>query len=447
MNREYPQFRPIQLINHNNNLTDRKDNTFPKLLGMFTFKNNNDNLNSTNETCDNMSTVSSDSSSKNTSPNLNSNEIAKQEQHNEYQQLVLEFTLENEEHSGNDMNNNDISNNNNNNKFIRLNRKHISNTAKVHSPSRIIEYMNGIIKTNSTNTPHKIEHTTNTSIHIEQSFISPQYIVQPVLSKTIIELSYKENQNIIYNKAMEDKGTFTMYVNSNFNSHLISLFDGHGGSCVSSYLQTNIIKVFKSKLIKHNTTARALFNSFLSLDKQLKHLNIVGMGSTGTCVYITKENNVNIIYCANIGDTRCVLISPNKIERISSEHRASEKKEKQRIENSGGVVLNGRVNGRLMLSRAFGDFELKSFGVKAEPHVSRKEINEEVEGKDLFMVLACDGVWDVLSEVDVQNIIKYELGKSVNNSNITERISNTVLNSALSNAAWDNLSVFIVKLT
>ena len=447
MNREYPQFRPIQLINHNNNLTDRKDNTFPKLLGMFTFKNNNDNLNSTNETCDNMSTVSSDSSSKNTSPNLNSNEIAKQEQHNEYQQLVLEFTLENEEHSGNDMNNNDISNNNNNNKFIRLNRKHISNTAKVHSPSRIIEYMNGIIKTNSTNTPHKIEHTTNTSIHIEQSFISPQYIVQPVLSKTIIELSYKENQNIIYNKAMEDKGTFTMYVNSNFNSHLISLFDGHGGSCVSSYLQTNIIKVFKSKLIKHNTTARALFNTFLSLDKQLKHLNIVGMGSTGTCVYITKENNVNIIYCANIGDTRCVLISPNKIERISSEHRASEKKEKQRIENSGGVVLNGRVNGRLMLSRAFGDFELKSFGVKAEPHVSRKEINEEVEGKDLFMVLACDGVWDVLSEVDVQNIIKYELGKSVNNSNITERISNTVLNSALSNAAWDNLSVFIVKLT
>ena len=447
MNREYPQFRPIQLINHNNNLTDRKDNTFPKLLGMFTFKNNNDNLNSTNETCDNMSTVSSDSSSKNTSPNLNSNEIAKQEQHNEYQQLVLEFTLENEEHSGNDMNYNDISNNNNNNKFIRLNRKHISNTAKVHSPSRIIEYMNGIIKTNSTNTPHKIEHTTNTSIHIEQSFISPQYIVQPVLSKTIIELSYKENQNIIYNKAMEDKGTFTMYVNSNFNSHLISLFDGHGGSCVSSYLQTNIIKVFKSKLIKHNTTARALFNTFLSLDKQLKHLNIVGMGSTGTCVYITKENNVNIIYCANIGDTRCVLISPNKIERISSEHRASEKKEKQRIENSGGVVLNGRVNGRLMLSRAFGDFELKSFGVKAEPHVSRKEINEEVEGKDLFMVLACDGVWDVLSEVDVQNIIKYELGKSVNNSNITERISNTVLNSALSNAAWDNLSVFIVKLT
>ena len=446
MNREYPQFQPIQLINHNNNLTDRKDNTFPKLLGMLTFKNNNDNSNSTNETCDNTSTGSSDSSSKNTSPNLNSNEITKQEQHNEYQRLVLEFTLENEEHIDGDMDN-AINSSNNSNKFRRLNRKPISNTAKVHSPSRIIEYMNGIIKTNNISTPNKPQHTTNTSIHIEQSFISSQYVLQPVLSKTIIELSYKENQNIIYNKAMEDKGNFTMYVNSNFNSHLISLFDGHGGSCVSSYLQTNIIKVFKSKLIKYNTTARALFNTFLSLDKQLKQLNIVNMGSTGTCVYITKENNVNIIYCANIGDTRCVLISPTNIERISSEHRASEKKEKQRIENSGGVVINGRVNGRLMLSRAFGDFELKTFGVKAEPHVSRKEINEAVEGKDLFMVLACDGVWDVLSEVDIQNIIKYELAKNDSNNNITERISNTVLNSALSNAAWDNLSVFIVKLT
>jgi hypothetical protein len=137
MNREYPQFQPIQLINHNNNLTDRKDNTFPKLLGMLTFKNNNDNSNSTNETCDNTSTGSSDSSSKNTSPNLNSNEITKQEQHNEYQRLVLEFTLENEEHIDGDMDN-AINSSNNSNKFRRLNRKPISNTAKVHSPSRII---------------------------------------------------------------------------------------------------------------------------------------------------------------------------------------------------------------------------------------------------------------------------------------------------------------------
>ena len=446
MNRELPQFQPIQLINHSNNLIGRNDNTLPKLLGMFTFKANCENANSASDAGDNISTLSSDSSSMNTSLTLNSNdETAKHEQHNGYHQTMPAFTFEHTGNNASDAAGSSI--NNNNIKFVRLNRKHISNTAKVHSPSRIIEYMNGIIKTTHTNTPHKAQPTTNTPIHIEQSFITAQYVVQPVLSQTIIELSYKENQNIIYNKAMEDKGHFTMYVNSDFNSHLISLFDGHGGSCVSSYLQANISKVFKSKLIKHNTTARALFNTFLSLDKQLRLLNIVNMGSTGTCVYITKENNANIIYCANIGDTRCVLISPSKVERLSCEHRASEKKEKQRIENSGGVVLNGRVNGRLMLSRAFGDFELKSFGVKAEPHVSRKEINEEVEGKDLFMVLACDGVWDVLSEVDIQNIIKYELGKNDKSANITERISNTTLNSALSNAAWDNLSVFVVKLT
>ena len=105
-----------------------------------------------------------------------------------------------------------------------------------------------------------------------------------------------------------------------------------------------------------------------------------------------------------------------------------------------------------MLSRAFGDFEMKNFGVKAEPHISRKEIHSDIEGNNLFMVLACDGIWDVLSEKEVQNIIKYEINKNIegsisNHNNITERMSNTILNSAIVNGAWDNLSLFVVKLT
>jgi serine/threonine protein phosphatase PrpC len=63
------------------------------------------------------------------------------------------------------------------------------------------------------------------------------------------------------------------------------------------------------------------------------------------------------------------------------------------------------------------------------------------------MVLACDGIWDVLSETDVQHIIKYEINKNSNQNNITERMSNTILNSAIANGAWDNLSLFVVKLT
>ena len=81
-----------------------------------------------------------------------------------------------------------------------------------------------------------------------------------------------------------------------------------------------------------------------------------------------------------------------KFKRLSYDHRADDEEEKRRVQNSGGTIINNRVMGALMLSRAFGDFELKSFGVKCEPYYSYTEI--DLNEKNQFVILACDGVWD-----------------------------------------------------
>lgn len=72
---------------------------------------------------------------------------------------------------------------------------------------------------------------------------------------------------------------------------------------------------------------------------------------------------------------------------------------------AGGLVLDGRVNGSLNLSRALGDMEYKQSKelsaaeqiVTAYPDVRQLELGSNVE----FMILACDGIWDVLSNQQV----------------------------------------------
>lgn len=53
------------------------------------------------------------------------------------------------------------------------------------------------------------------------------------------------------------------------------------------------------------------------------------------------------------------------------------------------------------MSRAFGDFLLKDYGIIAVPDVSHRCLTS----KDQFIVLATDGVWDVLSNNEVASIV------------------------------------------
>jgi hypothetical protein len=92
----------------------------------------------------------------------------------------------------------------------------------------------------------------------------------------------------------------------------------------------------------------------------------------------------------------------------------------KRIESACGTVQAKRVNGDLAVSRAFGDYsykqtyslpaELQQVSAEPEIHVEAREPAE-----DQYLVLACDGIWDVMSNEDCAKYIKDEVAMGVPN--------------------------------
>mmetsp|Transcript_11494 Transcript_11494/g.13016 ORF Transcript_11494/g.13016 Transcript_11494/m.13016 type:complete len:131 (-) Transcript_11494:126-518(-) len=120
-------------------------------------------------------------------------------------------------------------------------------------------------------------------------------------------------------------------------------------------------------------------------------------GSTGCIAVIRMESGHKVLYVANVGDTRAVLSRNGVEERLSVDHKASDKSEYDRVIQGGGVIMNERVGGTLMLTRAFGDYALKDSGVIATPTIRKHFIRPF----DRFVVVASDGVYDTMSDQDV----------------------------------------------
>jgi serine/threonine protein phosphatase PrpC len=174
-------------------------------------------------------------------------------------------------------------------------------------------------------------------------------------------------------------------------------------------------------------------NLFKILDDKVRDINCPDVGSTATIVYIERQNNKKYLYCVNVGDSRCIIVNKKGIMRLSKDDRMDDPKEKQRIINGGGLIYNGRIGGILMLSRSFGDWGIKKFGVSCEPHIAKIEINED----DLCLIIASDGVWDFMKEDD----FKVLMNKKLNALDVCKDITIQ----SIRNGSSDNISCFVIN--
>jgi len=233
---------------------------------------------------------------------------------------------------------------------------------------------------------------------------------------------------------MEDQGKSIENLNGDPNQILFCLFDGHGGGEVSEFLKNNFGEYMK-KILPFKNYPGDFAKLFKLLDKKVESLYTPEAGSTAGIAYIEKKNGKRFLYCANVGDTRSILIKKNnKILKLSYDDRVSDRKEKERIIKQGGIIFNGRIYGQLMLSRCFGDWSIKEYGVIVLPHVARIELTSD----DLYLILATDGVWDVLSDDDIVKLTKI-------NSNSLGICKNIVIES-LNRESEDNISCFVISL-
>lgn len=95
---------------------------------------------------------------------------------------------------------------------------------------------------------------------------------------------------------------------------------------------------------------------------------------------------------------------------MSIDHKPTNPDEEKRIKDAGGYVFWDRVNGMLNVSRALGDLTFKNElsldehhqQVTCVPGVKTHQIDDNTE----FIVIACDGVWDCMSNELIVNYIQ-----------------------------------------
>ena len=185
------------------------------------------------------------------------------------------------------------------------------------------------------------------------------------------------------------------------SSSLFCVFDGHNGTQVAQFLQENFHK-YLIKNLKDYSLEKNLHNilstTFEEIDKEIEKLpKSDDVGSTATVVFVDD----NYVYCANVGDSKCFFINDKGAYPLSKDHTCKIQKEVDRIRAKGGKIFNGRVFGSLVLTRAFGDFGLKEFGVIALPSISTVDTTKT---KVKYVVLASDGLWDVVEEEEVYKL-------------------------------------------
>jgi serine/threonine protein phosphatase PrpC len=284
---------------------------------------------------------------------------------------------------------------------------------------------------------------------------------------------------------------------------IFAVFDGHGGPFSSTYVEEHFLQVLsrrpelaryadmpptgsKSRADANGIMLlkQALVSTFLMLDEMLipmqkqrnaaissgeltppplaaesdsedentagtdsgipLKLNGERSGSTCVAVLLTPTHFV----CANTGDSRAILRRNGKILPLSFDHKPVEVGERARITSAGGVVKGKRIDGDLAVSRGFGDYMYKKDPGLA-PDLQKVTVVPDLvvyprdQAFDEFILLACDGVWDVASNTQCADIVQKLLTEGETDlGNICEE----ALDTCLDRHSGDNMTVMLVGL-
>lgn len=215
---------------------------------------------------------------------------------------------------------------------------------------------------------------------------------------------------------------------------LFGIFDGHGGSRAAEYLKEHLFE----NLMRHpefmTDTKLAISETYKKTDSEFldtERNSHRDDGSTASTAVLVG----NHLYVANVGDSRAIISKAGKAIALSEDHKPNRSDERKRIESAGGIVMwagTWRVGGVLAMSRAFGNRLLKQF-VIADPEIQEQEISDELE----FLIIASDGLWDVVPNEDAVSLVKMEEEPEAAARKLTE--------TAFSRGSGDNITCIVVK--
>ncbi|KAJ4825502.1 hypothetical protein Tsubulata_035023 [Turnera subulata] len=217
------------------------------------------------------------------------------------------------------------------------------------------------------------------------------------------------------------------------------VFDGHGGTDAALFVKNNILRFIVEDSQFPICVEKAIKSAFLKADYAFADDSTLDISSGTTALTALIFRRTLII--ANAGDCRAVLGRRGRAIEMSKDHKPNCTSERLRIEKLGGVIYDGYLNGQLSVARALGDWHMKgpkgsACPLSAEPELQETNLTEE----DEFLIMGCDGLWDVMSSQCAVTICRKELM----HHNDPERCSRELVREALKRNSCDNLTVIVV---
>lgn len=283
------------------------------------------------------------------------------------------------------------------------------------------------------------------------------------------------------------------------------VFDGHGGTAASDFAASRLHELVVARLSRGASVSEALFHAFLQIDSEFERMLMRpqsalpspessvsdvqaspfssplltpmlgpavpaasgGIASTSstfgnlgdfdnpdalfdqsgctavTAVFAGAQGAGGVLTVAAAGDSRAVLCRKGVAVDMSVDHKTKRHDERARILAAGGIVFRGRVLGRLAVTRAIGDLPLKR-GANDKPLVTAEpEIHEtSVTADDEFLLLACDGVYDVMESQAAVDVVRASLASGMT----PEAAAKYLADRAYALGSQDNISAIVVKI-
>ncbi|EXB44436.1 putative protein phosphatase 2C 49 [Morus notabilis] len=232
-------------------------------------------------------------------------------------------------------------------------------------------------------------------------------------------------------------------------SAFYGVFDGHGGPEAAAFIKKNAMRLFFEDVKVHQTSeVDDIFSEELenSLRKafQLADLALAddcSVNSSSGTTALTALIFGRLLMVANAGDCRAVLCRKGEAIDMSQDHRPIHPPERRRVEELGGYIDDGYLNGVLSVSRALGDWDMKLPRGSPSPLIAEPEFRQMVLTEDdEFLIMGCDGIWDVMSSQHAVSLVR----RGLRRHDDPEQCARDLVMEALRLNTFDNLTVIIV---
>lgn len=217
-----------------------------------------------------------------------------------------------------------------------------------------------------------------------------------------------------------------------------AVFDGHGGVDAARYAAVHVHANAARRPELPTDPAGALRAAFQHTDdmflRKAKRERLQS-GTTGVCALVTGTT----LHVAWLGDSQVILVEQGQVVKLMEPHKPERQDERARIEALGGFVSHmdcWRVNGTLAVSRAIGDIFQKPY-VSGEADAASRELT----GSEDYLLLACDGFFDVIPHQEVAGLVQSHLVRQQGSGLL---VAEELVAAARDRGSHDNITVMVI---